>query len=261
MEDGFEVVLDGEASNGSLGGMSGADEDATSGSTGQGPAAAGEGDVADSRPAVVGLGAAVVAAEAAAAADAAAGSGRRVQRRKATFHLGLAEELLAMIKVRELSGADQCWSRRRSYIAVNARSCLAAICHPVPEAQGLIMRLFCCPLPQQASPPEEFDTAHTSKLWAAEQLLRYCAAHDEKLVLVGERYTVSSRVALAMWPWVCTRVWSWSGACCHVVFYVSYFSRIKPVWVVCLSGMPCSLDYLIEIEQLLERLQLRMAGA
>jgi hypothetical protein len=103
MEDGFEVVLDAEASHGSLGGLSAAEEDATSGSTEQGPAA-GDGDVADSRPAVVGLGAAVVAAEAAAAAAAATG-GHRAQRRKATFHLGLAEELLAMIQVKGQTAA------------------------------------------------------------------------------------------------------------------------------------------------------------
>jgi hypothetical protein len=121
MEDGFEVVLDAEPSHGSLGGLSAADEDATSGSTGQGPPA-GEGDVADSRPAVVGLGAAVVAAEAAAAAATAAG-GHRSQRRKATFHLGLAEELLAMIQVRGQTAAGA----GGAVFAVILRCCLAAI--------------------------------------------------------------------------------------------------------------------------------------
>ncbi|EFN53209.1 hypothetical protein CHLNCDRAFT_137064 [Chlorella variabilis] len=38
----------------------------------------------------------------------------------------------------------------------------------------------------KAAPPGEFDTQRTTKMWALEQLLRWCAAHEEKLVVVGE---------------------------------------------------------------------------
>jgi hypothetical protein len=42
----------------------------------------------------------------------------------------------------------------------------------------------------QAAPPEEFDTRRTSKMWAVEQLLRYCVGQGEKLVLVAERWAL-----------------------------------------------------------------------
>jgi hypothetical protein len=79
-----------------------------------------------------------------------------------------------------------------------------------------------------------------------EQLLRYCAAHNEKLVLVGERY---------VWP----QVWRLSGDCCLVSLRLKCSPRLN--CICCLAALPCSLDYLAEIEQLLERLQLRVAGA
>ena len=119
-------------------------------------------------------------------------------------------------------------------------------------AQSIITHFLCLRLPLQASPPEEFDTSHTSKLWAVEQLLRYCAAHNEKLVLVGERYGCG-------WRWQCGRGFARESGASQAPAATSFF-----FWDSCktLFGLlPCSLDYLGEIEQLLERLQLCMAGA
>jgi hypothetical protein len=48
---------------------------------------------------------------------------------------------------------------------------------------------FPCPsLSMQAAPPEDFQTQSTSKMWALRQLLCYCAANQEKLLVVAERY-------------------------------------------------------------------------
>ena len=121
-------------------------------------------------------------------------------------------------------------------------------------AQSIITHFLCLRLrlPLQASPPEEFDTSHTSKLWAVEQLLRYCAAHNEKLVLVGERYGCG-------WRWQCGRGFARESGASQAPAATSFF-----FWDSCktLFGLlPCSLDYLGEIEQRLERLQLCMAGA
>lgn len=45
----------------------------------------------------------------------------------------------------------------------------------------------------QGAPPEEFETSRTAKLWAVEQLLRFCAQQDEKLVLAAERCACAPR--------------------------------------------------------------------
>lgn len=201
------------------------------------------------QPGAAGLGAAVLAAEqmAAAAAPGGATAGGAKAHRLTKFPLALAEELLALVKVSRLPPSSTASSR--------SLSCASQLTRVTPTPADPYRGDVLLPGPRQAAPPGEFDTQRTTKMWALEQLLRWCAAHEEKLVVVGERYMQEPRSRRAA---VLSELCLWGLETLSVLgMRLSAATSHRS----CFASLPCSLEFLREVERLLDRAALRLPGA